>query len=219
MSASAYELDLKNVEKSVINTVRAAIGVSGAVSLIIGVLILVWPVKTAVVVAGIVAVYAVIAGVVNLAIGIFSRRLGGWARFGFLALGVVFLIAAVVSFSNLGAAAAGLAVLVGVLFGISWIVEGVVGLTLIGDSASKVWTIVYALISIVGRHPRAHLAAVGCCTAVAVAGSLPGGDGHRADRAGHPLRLEGGRHGLTPARAGIAQVPGRICRGAEPSWW
>lgn len=149
MSASAYEVDLKNVEKSVINTVRAAIGVSGAVSLIIGVLILVWPVKTAVVVAGIVAVYAVIAGVVNLAIGIFSRKLGGWARFGFLALGVVFLIAAVVSFSNLGAAATGLAVLVGVLFGISWIVEGVVGLTLIGDSASKVWTIVYALISIV----------------------------------------------------------------------
>jgi len=149
MSANAYELDLQNVEKSVVNTVRGAIGVSGAVSLIIGVLILVWPVKTAVVVAGIVAVYAVIAGVVNLAIGIFSRKIGGWARFGFLALGAVFLIAAVVSFSNLGAAAAGLAVLVGVLFGISWIVEGVVGLTLIGDSASKVWTIVYALISIV----------------------------------------------------------------------
>jgi uncharacterized membrane protein HdeD (DUF308 family) len=149
MSANAYELDLNNVEKSVINTVRGAIGVSGAVSLIIGVLILVWPVKTAVVVAGIVAVYAVIAGVVNLAIGIFSRKIGGWARFGFLALGAVFLIAAIVSFSNLGAAAAGLAVLVGVLFGISWIVEGVVGLTLIGDSASKVWTIVYALISIV----------------------------------------------------------------------
>ncbi len=149
MSANANELDLKNVEKSVINTVRGAIGVSGAVSLIIGVLILVWPVKTAVVVAGIIAVYAVIAGVVNLAIGIFSRKIGGWARFGFLALGALFLIAAIVSFSNLGAAAAGLAVLIGVLFGISWIVEGVVGLTLIGDSASKVWTIVYALIGII----------------------------------------------------------------------
>jgi uncharacterized membrane protein HdeD (DUF308 family) len=149
MSANANELDLQNVEKSVINSVRGAIGVSGAVSLIIGVLILVWPVKTAVVVAGIIAVYAIIAGVVNLAIGIFSRKIGGWARFGFLALGVVFLIAAVVSFMNLGAAAAGLAILLGVLFGISWIVEGVVGLTLIGDSASKVWTIVYALISIV----------------------------------------------------------------------
>lgn len=76
---------------------------------------------------------------VNLAIGIFSRRLGGWVRVGYLALGAVFLIAAIVSFSNLGAAAAGLAVLVGVLFGISWIIEGVVGLTMVGDSASKVW--------------------------------------------------------------------------------
>lgn len=149
MSANAFELDLSNVEKSVINTVRAAIGVSGAVSLVVGLLILVWPVKTAVVVAGIIAVYAVVAGVVNLAIGVFSRRLGGWARVGYLVLGAVFLIAAIVSFSNLGAAAAGLAVLVGVLFGISWIIEGVVGLTMVGDSASKVWTIVYALIGVV----------------------------------------------------------------------
>lgn len=91
MPANAFELDLKNVEKSVINTVRAAIGVSGAVSVVIGLLILVWPVKTAVVVAGITAVYAVMAGVVNLAIGIFSRRLGGWARVGYLVLGAVFL--------------------------------------------------------------------------------------------------------------------------------
>ena len=150
MSTNAYELDLANVEKSVINTVRAAIGASGVVSLLVGLLILVWPVKTAVVVAGIIAVYAVIAGLVNLAIGIFSRTLGGWARVGYLVLGAVVLIAAVVSFANLGAAAAGLAVLVGVLVGISWIIEGVVGLAMVGDSASKVWTIIYALVSIVG---------------------------------------------------------------------
>lgn len=149
MSANAFEVDLNNVEKSVINTVRAAIGVSGVVSLVIGLLILVWPVKTAVVVAGIVAVYAVIAGVVNLAIGIFSRTLGGWARVGYLVLGAVFLIAAMVSFANLGAVATGLAVLVGLVFGISWIVEGIVGLTMVGDSASKVWTIVYAVIGVV----------------------------------------------------------------------
>ncbi len=150
MSTNAYELDLANVEKAVINTVRAAIGASGVVSLLVGLLILVWPVKTAVVVAGIIAVYALIAGLVNLAIGIFSRSLGGWARVGYLVLGAVFLVAAVVSFANLGAAAAGLAVLIGVLVGISWIIEGVVGLAMLGDSASKVWTIIYALVSVVG---------------------------------------------------------------------
>ncbi len=149
MTENVSALEAENVDRSVINAVRAAIGVSGAVSLIVGLLILVWPVKTAVVVAGIIAVYALIAGVVNLAIGIFSRKLGGWARVGYLVLGAVFLIAAVVSFANLGSAAAGLAFLVGILVGISWITEGVVGLTMIGDSASKVWTIVYAIIGIV----------------------------------------------------------------------
>jgi uncharacterized membrane protein HdeD (DUF308 family) len=149
MSENVVALDLGNVDKAVMNTVRTAIGVSGAVSLIVGLLILVWPVKTAIVVAGIIAVYAVIAGLVNLAIGIFSRKLGGWARIGYLVLGAVFLIAAVISFANLGAAAAGLAVLVGVVFGISWIIEGVVGLTMVGDSASKVWTIIYAIIGVV----------------------------------------------------------------------
>lgn len=149
MSENVGALDVAKVERSVVNLVRAAIGVSGAVSLIVGLLILVWPVKTAVVVAGIIAVYALIAGVVNLAIGIFSRKLGGWARVGYLVLGAVFLIAAVVSFANLGSAAAALAFLVGILVGVSWITEGVVGLTMMGDSASKVWTIIYAIVGIV----------------------------------------------------------------------
>ena len=34
------------------------------------------------------------------------------------------------------------------MVGIVWIIEGIVGLTLIGDAASKVWTIIFAIISI-----------------------------------------------------------------------
>ena len=149
MRASYFELDLRDLDRSVVNGVRAALGVSGLVSLAIGMVILVWPVKTAVVVAGFIAAYAAIAGLVNLAIGVFSRRLGGWPRFGYLLLGAIFLVSAVLAFANLSAAAAGLAVLVGVLVGLVWIVEGVVGLTMIGDASSKVWTILYAVVSIV----------------------------------------------------------------------
>ena len=43
--------------------------------------------------------------------------------------------------------AAGL--LVGIIVGITWVIEGIVGLTLIGDAASKVWTILYSVISII----------------------------------------------------------------------
>jgi len=149
MSANSFEQDLQQLDKTLVNGIRAALGMSGLVSVIVGVLILAWPAKTAMVVAGIIAVYALIAGVVNIAVGIFSRKLGTWPRIGYLALGVVFLIAAVLSLTNLGTAAAALGFLLGVVVGVSWIVEGVVGLTMIGDAPSKVWTIVYAVITII----------------------------------------------------------------------
>lgn len=148
MTTSDLEQDLHDLDSSVTNGIRAAFGVSGLLALVIGVVILVWPVKTAVVVAGIIATWAVIAGVVNLAVGIFSRKLRGWPRVGYLALGLVFLAAAVLAFANLNGAATGLAIMLGVVVGVVWIVEGVVALTMIGDSASKVWTIIYAVLSI-----------------------------------------------------------------------
>jgi uncharacterized membrane protein HdeD (DUF308 family) len=149
MPASYFEHDLTEVDKSVTNSIRAALGISGLVSLVIGIVILVWPLKTAIVIAGFIAAYAAIAGLVNIAIGIFSRKLGGWPRVGYLVLGAVFLVSAVVAFANLSATAAGLAVLLGIIVGISWIVEGIVGITMIGDATSKVWTIIYAIISVV----------------------------------------------------------------------
>ena len=114
-----------------------------------GVLILAWPAKTAAVVAAIIAIYAAVAGLVNLAIGVFSRRLGTWPRIGYLLLGLVFLVFSGVAFANLKATAATLGVLLAILVGIAWIMEGVVGLTMIGDARSKIWTIVYALVSVV----------------------------------------------------------------------
>lgn len=149
MTANQFDQEGRTLEDSVTNGIRAALGVSGLVSLIVGIVILVWPGKTAVVVAGIVAAYALIAGIVNIAIGIFSRKLGGWARVGYLVLGAVFLISSILAFANLGATAAGLGILLGVVIGISWIMEGVAGLTMLGGAASRVWAILYAIISIV----------------------------------------------------------------------
>ena len=58
--------------------VRTALGVSGALSLVIGLLILVWPGRTAEIAVGIISVYVIIAGLVNIGIGLFWRS--GWAR-------------------------------------------------------------------------------------------------------------------------------------------
>lgn len=137
-------------EGTIANYIRAGLGISGLVSLVVGVLILAQPRGVGLVFAGFIAAYTVIAGLANLGIGIFSRTLGTWPRIGHLALGVLFLIAGVVTFANLGDALEVLALLFGIMIGITWIVEGIVAITLLPDSASKIWTIIYAVVSILG---------------------------------------------------------------------
>lgn len=132
-----------------VNGIRTALGLSGLIALIVGILVLAWPAKTAMVVTAIIAVYAIVGGLVYLGMGIFSKTMGGWARVGHIVLGVVYIIAGVVAFANLSHTALWLAVFLGILVGIMWIVEGVVSLTTLGTAASKGWTIFFALLSIV----------------------------------------------------------------------
>lgn len=149
MSTSYLDLHFRDVERAVINRIRTTLGVSGLLALFVGILILAWPVKTAAVVAGFIAVYAVIAGLINLAIGLFSRRAGTWPRVGYGVLGAAFIVSGAVMFLNLKTAAASLAILIGILVGVVWIVEGIVGLTMVRDAASKVWAIIFAIVSVI----------------------------------------------------------------------
>lgn len=55
------------------NGVRVAFGISGIVALVLGLLILIAPMKTASIITAIVALYALVSGVIYLGIGIFSR--------------------------------------------------------------------------------------------------------------------------------------------------
>jgi uncharacterized membrane protein HdeD (DUF308 family) len=141
--------DTSPAAKSAVNGIRTFLGLSGLVALIIGILILVWPGKTAVVVTAIIAIYAVVGGLVYLGLGIFSKSMGGWARVGHLVLGLLYIVAGIIAFTNLKATAAWLAVFLGILVGIMWIVEGVVALTTLGGAASKGLTVFFAILSII----------------------------------------------------------------------
>ncbi|WP_448257430.1 HdeD family acid-resistance protein [Microbacterium aurum] len=138
-----------SLEKAATNGIRTALGLGGVLSVILGILILVWPGKTAMVVTAIIAIYAIIAGLVYAGLGIFSKDRGGWSRIGHIVLGVLFVIAGIIAFMNLGATTAWLAVFLGILVGIMWIVEGVVALSTLGDAPSKGWTIFFAIMSII----------------------------------------------------------------------
>jgi uncharacterized membrane protein HdeD (DUF308 family) len=135
--------------KAAVNGIRTAFGVGGVIALIVGILILVWPAKTAAVVTAIIAIYAIAGGLVYAGLGIFSKSMGGWSRVGHIVLGILFIIAGVIAFLNLGATTVWLAVFLGILVGIMWIVEGIVALTALGGSRSKGWSIFFAIISII----------------------------------------------------------------------
>jgi uncharacterized membrane protein HdeD (DUF308 family) len=135
--------------KTLFTSVRISLAVSGVLALIAGIVLLVWPVKSAVIITAIFASYLIVAGLVYIALGIFARTGGGWSRVGHIVLGLLYIVAGVIAFANLGVAAATLALVVVIFIGISWIVDGIVSLSLLGQDGSKVWTLLYALLSIV----------------------------------------------------------------------
>lgn len=137
------------LEKGTVNGIRTTLGLAGILTLLAGILILVWPRQTAAVVTWILAIYVVATGLVYAGLGIFSKTKGGWARIGHIVLGLLFVVAGIVAFANLTATTLWLAIFVSVFIGVGWIVEGIVSLSTLGDSASKVWTIIFAIISII----------------------------------------------------------------------
>ncbi len=73
--------------KSLFKSIRVSLAVAGVLALLAGIVLLVWPVKSAVIVTAIFASYLVIAGLVYIGLGIFSGAKGGWARVGHIVLG------------------------------------------------------------------------------------------------------------------------------------
>lgn len=134
---------------SVSRSIRIALAISGTLALLAGIVLLVWPIKSAVIITGIFASYLVVAGLVYIGLAIFSGRNRGWARLGHILLGGLYVIGGVIAFANLTAAAATLALVVVLFIGIGWIVDGVVALTLLGRDGSRVWTLLYAVLSVV----------------------------------------------------------------------
>ncbi|MGO1544031.1 MAG: HdeD family acid-resistance protein [Gulosibacter sp.] len=128
---------------------RAALGLGGLLAAIVGVLILVWPGKTAMVVAIIFGIYAVIMGLVYIGLGVRAGDRGWLSRIGHLLLGVLFLVAGAVALLNLGATTVWLALMLGIVIGTMWIFEGIVAFLTLKGAESKLWTGIFAALSII----------------------------------------------------------------------
>ncbi|MGW9628880.1 HdeD family acid-resistance protein [Microbacterium sp. NPDC055521] len=140
---------LRFTEPGFLRSVRLFLGIAGAITLIAGIVLLVWPAKSAVIVTGIFASYLIIGGLVYLGLAVFSSRGGGWVRTGHVVLGLLYIATGIIAFANLSAATVTLAIVVAIFIGVSWIADGVVALSLMGHDASRVWTLLYALLGII----------------------------------------------------------------------
>lgn len=149
MSSDTTSAPTVPVAEAVTRNVRVALAITGVLTLIAGILILVWPGQTVLVATAVIAIYAIINGLVYAGIGIFGKAKSGWSRVGHILLGLVFVVSGVIAFFNLAATGVWLAIFLATLVGIMWIVEGVVAFTTIGDSTSKVWTVLFAVLSII----------------------------------------------------------------------
>ncbi|WP_062288360.1 HdeD family acid-resistance protein [Demequina phytophila] len=144
----AFELDPHELNARAITAVRVMFAVLGAIALAVGIALMVWPGKTLAVGAAFVGIYFAIAGVARIAMGILGSALSGGLRALAIIMGVLMLIAGVVTLRNLEASTAVLLLVVALVIGIGWIIDGIMVLVESGKARSRGWAIAYGIIGI-----------------------------------------------------------------------
>jgi len=131
--------------------VRRAIGFDGLISIIIGAFILFLPGRSARVVAGMMSAALIAAGLFKL-LSIFKKNsANGVTRLGHLITSVIYIVAGLFIFIDMQAAAISLILVVGILTGMAWLIEGIIQLTILNQmGTNKVWSILSAAISVIG---------------------------------------------------------------------
>ncbi|AGW42596.1 hypothetical protein O159_26960 [Leifsonia xyli subsp. cynodontis DSM 46306] len=146
---SSFSLNSDDMAKKAVNSVRIALGVSGAVALIAGIVIVFWPRSAAAGLTILLAISLLVSGIAYLGVGVFAKGIGSGARALDIVFGALLIVGAILAFANIAATAAFLGVFLGILVGIAWIVEGAVALAQIGAPGSRAWGVFFGILSIV----------------------------------------------------------------------
>ncbi len=148
-SADVLGIELDAVPAKFLSAVRIGLGIVSAIALFIGVALLVWPGRTLVVAGALIGINFLISGVVRLGVGIFGTAYSGGMRALSIILGLFVLLGGIVVLRNLAASTAILLLIMTIIVGISWIVEGIVALVDSDKAPSRGWAIALGIVSIV----------------------------------------------------------------------
>ena len=130
-------IDPEKLTRKAISAARTMLGVLGALGVIIGIAMLVWPGKTLVVAATFAGIFFLITGVVRTCIGVFARDAASGFRVLNIILGLILVLGGTIALKNLTAAAAVLTVITVVLIGVGWVIEGIATLAQTGRGAGS----------------------------------------------------------------------------------
>lgn len=138
-----FALDALALAKSAVRGVRLGLGITGLVSLVLGLLVLFWPGATLEVLAFLFGLYFLVAGAIRILLGVFTG-LGAGLKILNILVGLALLVVGVIAIRNPMATLTALALLIG----IAWIVEGVMVLAESDRGGSRWFAIVLGILSI-----------------------------------------------------------------------
>ncbi|AVL99994.1 hypothetical protein C6V83_06655 [Gordonia iterans] len=135
---------LDGVDHIVDRTWKSLLGI-GIVSIILGIIVLVWPGKTLAVVAILFGIYLVISGIFQVIATFGAPDASGWWRFLTFVSGALSFILGIFALRNIGESL----ILLAIWIGISWIFRGIAGFSLYVGSAGLPGRAAGILLSIV----------------------------------------------------------------------
>lgn len=130
---------------SAVKAIRTGLVIGAVLALLAGGFILAFPAGALAVIAVVFGIFILLRGIVRLALGLFGPGLSAGGRTLSIILGILLIAASIFVLRNLEA---GLAVL-GLLIGLSWIVDGIAMLVESGRGAVRGFSIVAGIISVI----------------------------------------------------------------------
>jgi uncharacterized membrane protein HdeD (DUF308 family) len=154
--------------KQTVKTVRTGLIIGAVITAIVGILMLVFPEKSALLAGIIFGIFVLIRGIVRVVVGIGGPGLTGLGRTLSIIVGVILLAAGVIILVNITVGVEVLAIIIG----ISWIIDGIATLIESSRAAARAFSIVTGIISVLAGVAMFFLGGLGVALIMIVIGAV-----------------------------------------------
>lgn len=154
--------------KQTVTTVRTGLIIGAVITAIVGILMLVFPEKSALLAGIIFGIFVLIRGIVRVVVGIGGPGLTGLGRTLSIIIGVILLAAGVIILVNITVGVEVLAIIIG----ISWIIDGIATLIESSRAAARAFSIVTGIISVLAGVGMFFLGGLGVELIMVLIGSI-----------------------------------------------